>query len=260
METPIARIRAATDYQEEDMTGYELEVCIVLDATGSADSYICAMRDDVVRFYDKYVAYQQERYASYGDVLKSLRVQLIDYADFATEGEDAIHKSRFFELPREQEALAAWFDAIEYRNRGGDLPENGLEALYEAIHTDWTPRDKADVRQCRAIILVSDYEPVDLRDRAGCLGYPEGRYPENMTDFEKDWNAFLGIEEDDEDGWDGDLLRNSTNLYLYAPTEEDKAGKWSWVYNWAFVCGIPFGSLVKDGICFDMIVEEIIRY
>ena len=118
------------------------------------------------------VLYQQlsETLLAAQNEIEALRLKVITFRDYETEGADnlAMVESDFFEMPTD---VAMFDDHLAGTGLigGGDIPENGLEALYLAMKSDFVatgPKDR------QIIILFTDADALPLQERAGCPGYP----------------------------------------------------------------------------------------
>ena len=159
------------------MKNFDIEIVLCIDSTGSMGPYFERTKK-VINDYEKLL----EEYRS---KLNSFRIQVISFGDYY-DGPDAVKKSRFFDLFKEKDELIEHIDNIEYIGKGADIPENGLEALYEAVETEWTPKNKESLNR-KIIIIISDAPPLELQERADVLGYPD-YYPKDLKELETIYN------------------------------------------------------------------------
>ena len=89
------------------------------------------------------------------------------FRDYHDDGDQAMVESPFFELPTDTADFEKFLADIS-ANGGGDGPENGLEALYYAMKSDFTTAAK----DRQVIVLFTDAEALDLKQRASEAGYP----------------------------------------------------------------------------------------
>ena len=218
--------------------GYKMDIVFVIDATGSMGPIMNEVKTNALIIGDKI----RDGLAAAGKNVSEMRVKLIDFADFAQEGEEAIHQTEFFNLPEQKEQFESAINSINYELRGGDVPENGLEALYAAICSDWVkikPGEKG-----RQIIVVS-----------GCMGYPTEEFPANLDALEAIWS------EDDPQSASTDLNPNAKRLILFVPAGTDDDGHtWDGVASWSqTVCNQidPAKGLGEIGL--NDIVTEIVK-
>ena len=207
---------------------YKVDIAFVIDATGSMGPIIEQLKRNTRTLCDEI-----RRVLRIWKPDSSLRMRIIDFADFAFEGEDAIHVSPFFAIPDEKEQFENYVKGIKYYGRGGDKPENGLEALWEAMKADWGDWS-IGTRGRQAIVVITDAFPLHLRVRAGCKGYVVENYPSSIREMEEARrdNIFGGPNE------------YNKRLLLFAPKGKDVEGhSWEEVYGWSGGVLIP----VKPG-------------
>lgn len=147
---------------QESTKDRNVDIVFCIDATGSMSGVINNLKENAKRFRDELVLELVEAKTN----ITSLRVKLIAFRDYGQDA-DAMEESRFFELPKDQTAFEEALNQIDAHG-GGDAPENGFEALYYAMKSKWVT-GKFD-RQI--IVLFTDNEALDLKERAGSAGYP----------------------------------------------------------------------------------------
>lgn len=156
-----------------------IDIVFCLDKTGSMGPAIQKVKANLEDFYQKLSAAGQQ----IGSIYK-IRMRIIGFGDFTFDGKNALVSSDFFNLPEEMEELYEFIDQFEGLG-GGDLPENGYEALYEAFKSKWS-HEKHD-RQI--IILVSDADAKEIGENSD-----EDFYPEDMPDLETLENIWLSTD------------------------------------------------------------------
>lgn len=139
-----------------------VDIVFCIDGTGSMSDCINTIKDNARRF-------QRDLTQALVDArtnITALRVRLITFRDYECDS-DAMEQTRFFELPTDQEEFERALSAIDAHG-GGDAPENGFEALYYAMKSEWVT-GKYD-RQI--IVLFTDADALDLLERKGSANYP----------------------------------------------------------------------------------------
>lgn len=186
-----------------------------------------------------------------GRTVESLRIKVIDFGDYGVDGSDAIRQTRFFDTETETDQLADAVNNIKYRGCGG-VPNNGLEALYEAMTSDWID-PKPNGRHI--IVLVTDAPPLDLGERAECVGYDKDRYPETVDDLGEIWNPT------DMQGGDSGLKLNplKARLVLFAPQGTIAGHSWDEVAKWERVIFKPVTPAAGVDISMGELVGEIVH-
>lgn len=163
-------------------TKYTLEFALVVDSSADMAPFMPRVKE----FLRKMTEEVPRLCRSWERDVHQVRVRLIDFADYETEGEEAIRETRFFTLPEEEAEFTAALDAIATDGRGGNGPKNGLEALYTAMTSDWTPiRNSLCGRH--VIVLVSNACPLRLHERAACAAYPREAMPKTVEELEDVW-------------------------------------------------------------------------
>ena len=133
----------------------------VLDATATMGVFIDRFRRE---FLPKVTELIREK-AGKADV----RYKIIVFRDYGSEGAAAMKESKFFAIPEEMRELEHAMLFVE-AGGGGDSPENGLEAIYYAMKSDFASG-------AQTIFFFTDADAVKMGARKGCEGYPE-----DMTD------------------------------------------------------------------------------
>ena len=134
-----------------------IDIVMCIDATSSMGPCIDNVRRNAKQFYNDFVNVMTTQYNS--DV-SSVRVQVIVFRDLECDME-AMVKSEFFELPEDDDLFERFLNNIQPLG-GGDYKESGLEALYEAMTTDWIARSTND-RQ--VILLFTDSDAIGFTEK-----------------------------------------------------------------------------------------------
>ncbi len=178
-----------------------IDVVFVIDGTGSMAPCIESVKKNAKRFHTEFVSAMTKLNSE----INSMRVKVIVFRDYKDDGDQAMIESPFFELPDDNDELDSFLADI-YATGGGDNDENGLEALYYAMKSNFT--NNSEDRQ--VIALFTDADALELRKRAD-----EPNYPQDMVDmngFINTWNCAVQ---------DSSLkLRNhNKRMVLFAPEE-----------------------------------------
>lgn len=180
---------------------YNIDIVMVIDATGSMDSLIDTVKNNALTFYDDLAA-GMARKSKHVD---RVRVRVIAFRDYLADREPML-ASDFFELPQDTHEFEELLKNIQ-ADGGGDDEEDGLEALAYAMKSKWN--NEGD--KLRHIIIVwSD----DGTHRLG-FGASSPNYPRKMArDFDEltEWwgdGAQQGI-----------MNRSAKRLLIYAPDKK----------------------------------------
>ena len=158
---------------------FHIDIVICLDVSGDMAAYIDKTRGTIKFLPEGLVEYMEME----GKSVDKLRVKFITFSDFATEGADAIHETKFFDYFEQKEEAFAFIDGVQPKG-GGDKAENALEALALAIKSDWTMEGN---RRRHVIIMITNAPAHSLQYRSDCEGYPEGM-PKDLAEL-GDWWA-----------------------------------------------------------------------
>lgn len=132
---------------------YNVDIVMCIDATGSMAHIIDEVKANALSFYQKFV----DEMNNQGKNVDQLRIKVIAFRDYAVDSEPMI-VSDFFVLDEQKAEFQNFVNKIEAMG-GGDLPENGLEALALAINSDWTT--EGAVRR-HVILMYTDAEAKPL--------------------------------------------------------------------------------------------------
>lgn len=227
---------------------YKVDIAFVIDATGSMGPIMGEVKDRALTLGDEIKA----KMAAENKYIGALRIRVIDFADFASEGPDAIHASEFYNMPEEQPQFENQIKGIQFLDRGGDDPENALEALWAAMKSDWVDLPG---KGRHIIVLITDALPLNLGERNGCFGYAAEDYPANIQEMEEIW-----LETATQGGGHTRLSPRNKRLLLFAPQGSDGTHSWDTVSGWEQViykevkpgCGLGDMNL-------DAVIAEIVR-
>jgi hypothetical protein len=110
---------------------------------------------------------------------------MICYRDLFYDGNEWIHASPFFELPRQTAEYRDFLNSVRIGG-GGDEPESGLEALALAMRSDWT---RKGLRQRHVIIVLTDagaHALIPGRDPSGGV-----KLPDSMDELAEQWESIM---------------------------------------------------------------------
>ena len=147
---------------------YNVDIVFCIDATGSMQHIIDIVKENALNLYDDIERTMSAKHK----VISGLRVRVIAFRDYLADGEKAMLTSEFFTLPAQAADLK---ECVQYirADGGGDIPEDGLEALAYAMRSDW---NKEGMRKRHIIVLWTDAESHPIG-----FGKESPHYPDNMA-------------------------------------------------------------------------------
>ena len=154
--------------------GRNIDIVYALDATGSMGGCMANVKNNLNKINAE--IYNQLTDDAGNSQIDLLRVKFVIFRDYKSEGSAAITESRFFERPDDDKDMQDYINAVDAYG-GDDGPENGLEAMYYAMKSDFNSSNGRKDRQ--VIILITDNDAHELGARAACAGYPS-----EMVDFD----------------------------------------------------------------------------
>ena len=147
------------------------DIILCVDGSGSMGPCIDKIKENAKTFYKDL---KQRIEDDYGIEIKEINVKIIVFRDYAEDGKNAMTISRWFNVTSaDSDEFKKYVDGITAEG-GGDEPENGLEALFFAMSSDWKSTGDKD-RQF--IVLLTDADALSLKERSN-----EANYPTDMVD------------------------------------------------------------------------------
>lgn len=149
---------------------------------------------------------------------------MIAFRDYASDGDDAMMVTDFFNLPAEEKDFEETVKSIRAEG-GGDIPEDGLEALAYAIRSDW---NNAGTKRRHVIVVWTDAPTHEMGYAKSLPNYPNGM-PTSLQELTQWWGDAATQEK-------GYMDQNAKRLVLFAPEEE----YWSQIMDsWDNVAAYP---------------------
>ena len=182
---------------------YNVDLVFCIDATGSMDNLIDTVKKNALNFYEDLTQTMKEK----NKVIQQIRVRVIAFRDYLEDGENAMTASGFFNLPEQAGELKECLSHIKAHG-GGDIPEDGLEALAYAIRSPW---DTDGIKKRHVIALWTDAP-------AHPIGYGKAspEYPEKMAASFEELSRWWG---DMQNG--GYMDPRAKRLVMFAPEYDD---------------------------------------
>ncbi len=206
---------------------YTVDMVFCIDATGSMEDYsgnqkkiINMVKENALSFFEDFTSVMDAKRKR----VRQLRIRIVAFRDYLADGKDAMLVTNFFCLPQQMDEFVNCINSISAMG-GGDVPEDGLEALAYSIRSDWT---KEGTMKRQVIVLWTDAGTHPLQYGASASNYPKGM-PRDLSELSQWWDDYM----DD----------NGKRLVLFAP---DEAG-WNYISeNWEKV--VHFPSVAGNGL------------
>lgn len=231
---------------------YALDVALVIDTADSMSACIEKLKSQASKIGYTIV----KMFESAGKPVKSLRMRVVEFSDYATKGDDAIVHADFFDMPEEQLKLEQTLGEIECVRRSAEMAGNGLEALYAAMLSDWTPLENGQKGR-HIIILLTDAPPFMPGERAEFMGFWAEEFPSTSEDMRNEWENPEVVKT---------LSKKNKRLVMFAPQGDDGHGhSWDGVAAWentAHCAVLPNNGLKEIDIIeiLQQIEEEMLRW
>jgi len=140
-----------------------VDIVFCIDGTGSMSPCFDNVKTNARRFYADFASTMTDM----GSEIDMMRIKIITFRDYKSDGAAAMVQSRFFELPDEEADFSAYLDT-QKASGGCNEDANGLEALCYAMRSDFVTG--GNDRQ--VIVLFADTDSIKLKARAGLQNYP----------------------------------------------------------------------------------------
>ena len=206
---------------------YTVDIVMVIDATASMKHLIEQVKSNALRFYDDLKGVMEAKSKS----IDQLRVKVIAFRDYWADGQHAMVESPFYILPDERDTFSGFVSSLRATG-GGNLPENGLEALSIAMNSAWsTHGDKK--RQIMVLWTDASTHPLEKDASKKPRYYPQGMV-RNLNELTDQWE-------------DNPVLKpSSKRLIIYAPDKyawTEIASHWSNTIQYPSKAGSGLNSL-----------------
>lgn len=198
---------------------YTVDMVFCIDATGSMEDFsgnqtkiINMVKQNALNFYSDFMNVMARKQKK----IHQLRVRIVAFRDYLADGAEAMMVTNFFLLPQQAQEFEACVKSIR-ADGGGDIPEDGLEALAYAIKSKW---NTISAKGRQVIVVWTDAGTHDIGYGKSSSYYPKGM-PASLSEL-SDW-------------WD-DMNSNTKRLILFAPDENG----WSYISeNWDNTVHVP---------------------
>ena len=177
-----------------------VDIVFCIDGTGSMRPCIESVKRNAKRFYQDLEA----KIENMGGHMDMLRIKVIIFRDYKSDGAEAMVESRFFELPDESQEFSAYMDSVKAHGGCGE-DACGLEALYRAMKSDFVTGQN----DRQLIVLFADTTAIPMQKRARYQYYPA-----DMVDEEGLLNTWMC-----QQSHPSKLRDRNKRLVMFAPAE-----------------------------------------
>lgn len=115
-------------------TMYDVDLVLCIDGTGSMGPIIEMTKKNALNLPEDIMRKAEDLEMK----ISSLRMRIIVFRDYLSDGEYAMQTTDFFKLPAEKEEMHRVVSGV-IASGGGDEPEDALEAIAYAMNSDWQP-------------------------------------------------------------------------------------------------------------------------
>ena len=158
---------------EKYQLSYHVDMVFCIDSTGSMRHVLDFVKQNALHLYRDVTGTMEKK----RKVISRMRIRVIAFRDYVADGDEAMMASDFFVLPDQAQQFYDCVNGITAQG-GGDIPEDGMEALAYAIRSDWT---REGVKKRHIIVVWSDAPTHPLGHGKIAPWYPEGM----AEDFEE---------------------------------------------------------------------------
>lgn len=214
---------------------YKLDIAFVVENTRDLLPAADKIRELIVKTSDSLKHQWYYRYPASSHCMR--RARLISFSDYAYAGANAIKSTGFFDLETQRDEFLSAVDALPFTRNNRGEPQNGLEAFYTAITSDWAKfKSYAYPREFgrNAIVVISNSMPLHLHERVSCPGYPADVMPKTLPELEQIWS------ENDREFALIDRTKKR-GIFIVPSTNADDAGRtWAEGISWSLCAGLCF--------------------
>lgn len=126
----------------------------MIDVTGSMGHIINMVKKNALNLYEDVYNNMKAKQK----VISKMRIRVIAFRDYLADGADAMLVSNFFDMPEQSEQLKQCVELLKAEG-GGDVPEDGLEALAYAIKSKWGAGRGKEAPRYRCVDGRADASP-----------------------------------------------------------------------------------------------------
>lgn len=183
---------------------YDVDIVMCIDATASMGPFLDMVKAQAVNLYSD--LQQKMENLETPKYIDSLRIRVITFRDYLADGTNAMLVSDFLTLPAQRAEFERLIRGIKPEG-GGDLPEDGLEALAYAMKSKWSENSGNKRRQVIAVWTDAGTHPIGF-------GKEASNYPAKMPTTFAELTRWWGFPQ-----CPGFMDNEAKRLLIYAPDE-----------------------------------------
>ena len=128
---------------------YNVDIALCIDVTGSMRPILDTVKNNALNLCDDI----KNTMIRKGKEINKLRIRIVAFRDYDADGDEAMLVTDFFNMPEQGAIFEKCVRGLKPKG-GGDIPEDGLEALAYGIKSKRMNSDTEDqIRATRAIWL-----------------------------------------------------------------------------------------------------------
>lgn len=174
-----------------------IDIVFCVDGAGSMAPFAAGVKDFIRRFINETI----DQYTMSGSDIDDLRAKVVSFRDYRYDKQDVVCESPFFQLPIDDQGLDEYLSKLSFYGGGPSGKRNGLEALYQAMKSDFV----TGVKDRQIIVLITNGDCYELRECASEVEYPIDMVDENG--FIETWMGYEG----------GNIREKCKRLAIFAP-------------------------------------------
>lgn len=178
---------------------YNVDVCLCIDKTGSMGPIIDTVKQNALNLYRDVLDSLENK----GKHVSQFRIRVIWFGDYSADSVPILI-SNFLKMPEELPRYEEFVKSVK-PDGGGDVPEDGLEALAYAIRSDWV---RTGWRKRHIIALFTDAPAHELGYSRSAKTYPTRGMPEDFGKLSEMWGS---------KSFPGEMDNSAKRLLLFAP-------------------------------------------
>lgn len=182
-------------------SNYDVDICLVIDKTGSMLPILETVKQNALRLYDDI----KQNMSAKGKIINTMRVRVLFFGDYVADGAEAFYGCDFLEMPEQALLLKQCVESARAYG-GGDDPEDGLEALAFGIRSKWC---SGNSKKRHIICLFTDDNAHDLGFGKAVAGYPQNA-PKSYEELLCMWGTAQ---------FPGEMDPYAKRLLLFAPNK-----------------------------------------